>query len=37
MKFVDFLKKLFTRNIPFKLLALVLAALCVIVIHAFAA
>ena len=34
MKFTEFLKKLFTHNIPLKLLALVLAALCVIIINA---
>ncbi len=34
MKFLEVMKKLFTRNIPLKLLALVVAAGIVIVIHA---
>ena len=34
MKFVQFLKGMFTKNIPLKVIALVLAALCVIVIGA---
>ncbi len=34
MKFLESLKKFFTHNIPLKLLALVVAAVCVVVIHA---
>ena len=34
MKFLQFLKGMFTKNIPLKLIALALAALCVIVIGA---
>lgn len=35
MKFFEAVKKIFTRNIPLKLLAIVLAAACAIVINAF--
>lgn len=34
MKFLQFLKGCFTKNIPLKLIALVLAVFCVIVIGA---
>ena len=34
MKFVTFLKKMFTENIPIKLLAILLAAVTVIIINA---
>ena len=34
MKFLQFIKGMFTKNIPLKLVALVLAVLCVIVIGA---
>ncbi len=35
MKFFRALGQFFTRNIPLKLLAIVLAAVCVVVINAF--
>ena len=34
MKFLQFLKGIFTKNIPLKLIAFALAALCVIIIGA---
>ena len=34
MKFIQFIKGMFTKNIPLKLIALALAGLCVIVINA---
>ena len=34
MKFLRFIGGMFTHNIPLKLLAILLAAVCVIVIHA---
>ena len=37
MKFVQFLKGMFTKNIPLKLISLGLAVLCVIVIGAVSA
>ncbi len=33
MKVTEFLKQLFTRNIPLKLLALVLAFVCAVILH----
>ena len=35
MKFLEGLKKFFTQNIPLKLIALVLAAVCVVIVNAF--
>ena len=34
MKFAEFLKKLFTHNIPLKLLALAIGVACAIGVHA---
>ncbi len=34
MKFTETLKKLFTHNIPLKLFALILAAVCVVIVNA---
>ena len=33
MKFAEFLKRLFTRNVPLKLLALVLGFACAVAVH----
>ncbi len=33
MKFGEWLKKVFTRNIPLKLLAVVLAVVCAVIIN----
>ena len=35
MKFTESLKKFFTHNVPLKLLAVVLAVICTVVINAF--
>ncbi len=34
MKFAEFLKKLFTKNVPFKLLALVIGFAFAVAVHA---